>query len=256
MPRAAAEKLVQRLCGSLPQSGQAADRMAQTPEQLKEMGSEHFQAGRLSTAGSYYRSAITARPHYAEAHNNLGAVLRKRGKSLSAIAAFQSALMLNPRSASTYGNLANLHERYGNIAQAETYYLKAVELNSQLYQAFIGLARISTRRQRWDDALAALTRAAAIAPQSVEILYQTGVVNLYKGDLAVAFNTLRNAEGLAPKNPDIKASLAEVLFRLDRTQLAEEALEQCFAIDPENALGKGVRDKDRSAQDSAAPASP
>ena len=121
MVRAAADTLVSRLASSTRAGRQTLDPDLKLADQLKERGSKHFQAGRLATAGSYYRSAIQSKPDYAEAHNNLGAVLIRRSKPQSAIAVFQTALMLNPRSGSTYGNLANLHERYGNIAQAESF---------------------------------------------------------------------------------------------------------------------------------------
>ena len=246
MVKAAADKLVDRLASKISSGGAGSSESftgPQSAEELKLIGSEHFQAGRLTVAGSYYRSAIRVRPAYAEAHNNLGAVLRKRDKPQSAIAAFQNSLMLNPRSGSTYANLANLHERYGNIAQAETYYLRAVELDSRLHPAFLGLARIATTRKRWDDALAALTRAAALAPQSAEILHQTGVVNIFKKDYPAALNSLRNAEGLSPKNADIKASLADVLQHQGQDADAKDKLTECFAIDPENQIGLMVQNK-------------
>ncbi len=249
MVKADADKLVARLA----QMSGGGDKLAATlsAEDLKSKGSDYYKAGQLTLAGSFYKQAITASPNLAEAHNNLGLVLRKRNRMQGAVAALQTALMLKPRSGSTYANLANLDERYGNIAQAEEYYLKSVELEPGIFQPYVGLARIATQRHRWDDALAALTRASAIAPQSTEILYQVGVVNLYKGDVRTALNSLRNAEGLAPKNPDIKASLAEALFQQGKDSEAEDALKACFDLDPENALGRHVQEK-RSKERTAA----
>ena len=256
MVRAAADRLVTQLASNTGSGGTNSSNGSVNADELKQAGSEHFKEGRLTIAGSLYRSAIQARPDFAEAHNNLGAVLRRREKPQSAIAAFQTALMLNPRSSFTYANLANLHERYGNIAQAEAFYLRAVELDPHLYQAFIGLARIASLRERWDEALSALTRAGTIVPQSPEILYQVGIVNLYKGNLSEALNNLRNAEVRAPKNANVKASLAEVYIRLDRREDAEESLSACFNLDPENALGLSVRKKMEETENSSAQAEP
>ena len=220
MVRAAGEKLLRRLASPEVSGTQNSERKPDNAEALKELGTEYFRAGKLTAAGSYYRRSILAKPHFAEAHNNLGTVLRKRARPQSAIAAFQTALLLNPHSGYAYGNLGNLYERYGNIAQAETYYLKAVTLSPDLYQGFVGLARIAASRQRWDDALAALTRASAIAPQAASILHQTGVVYLSKGDLPAALNSLRNADSLEPKNATIKACLADVFYHQGKTDEA------------------------------------
>lgn len=240
MARAAAGALVKKLTSSLThhKAGSSEDAMA-----LKDRGVQHFNEGNLVAAGTCFRRAISLQPNLADAHNNLGAVLRKWGRPQSAIASFQTSLLLNPRSASAYGNLGNLHERYGNLAQAETFYLKAVEIEPRLHQAFIGLARIATHRKRWDDALASLTRAASIAPQDPSIFHQTGVIYLGKGDLDAALTALRNASGLAPNVPAIKASLAEVLVRLEKNKDARVEAEACLALEPDNAIARAVLDR-------------
>jgi protein O-GlcNAc transferase len=251
MVRAAGDELVRRLASREISSTQNTERGPESAEALKELGTEFFHAGKLTAAGSYYRRAIQAKPDFAEAHNNLGTVLRKQARPQSAIAAFQTALMLNPQSGYTSGNLGNLYERYGNLAQAETYYLKAVALSSDLYQGFVGLARIAASRQRWDEALAALTRASAIAPQAASIHHQTGVVYLSKGDLPAALNSLRNADSLEPKNATIKACLADVFRHQGKTDEARALAQESLTLDPSEAVAKMVLEKIDAADASA-----
>jgi protein O-GlcNAc transferase len=243
MVKASAEELVRRLASSENTSALNIKRSPESAEELKETGIKYFYAGNLNAAGSYYRRAIQSKPDFAEAHNNLGTVLRKRNRPQSAIAAFQTALLLNPQSGFTYGNLGNLYERYGNLAQAETYYLKAVGLAPDLYQGFVGLARIAAHRLRWDEALAALRRASAIAPQDASILHQTGVVYLSQGDLPAALNSLRNADSLEPNNATIKACLADVLFHQGKNEEARALAEESLALNPSEAVAKTVIEK-------------
>ncbi|MGB1875316.1 MAG: tetratricopeptide repeat protein [Rhodospirillaceae bacterium] len=108
MVKASAEELVRRLASSENTSALNIKRSPESAEELKETGIKYFYAGNLNAAGSYYRRAIQSKPDFAEAHNNLGTVLRKRNRPQSAIAAFQTALLLNPQSGFAYGNLGNL----------------------------------------------------------------------------------------------------------------------------------------------------
>jgi len=240
MQRANGAALVQKLGRSTAISG-LQPAAADSADDLKAKGVEFFKADRLSEAGHFFRSALGSRPKFAEAHNNLGMVLRKRGRPQSAIAAFQTALMLNPRSTSTYGNLGNLHERYGNLPQAEFYYLKAVELDPDLHQAFIGLARIAAQRQRWDDSLSALSRASQILPKSVSVIHQMGAIYIAKGDLSAAREQLRNAMSLDPEHVGVRASLSDVLMRLGDTRQAKDLADWCLEREPDNAVALEVK---------------
>ena len=62
-------------------------------------------------------------------------------------------------------------------------------------------------------------------------------------DLKTALNTLLNAEERAPKNAGIKASLAEVYYRQNKREEADEMLEKCLALEPDNALGLAIKQK-------------
>ena len=53
-------------------------------------------AEKLFGRESCWRGAIAAKPSFAEAYNNLGAVLKARGAFADAEGAFQQALVLNP----------------------------------------------------------------------------------------------------------------------------------------------------------------
>ncbi len=60
---------------------------------------------RLEEAAASYRQALRLKPDYAEAHNNLGVVLKELGQLDEAVASYQQALRLKPDYAQAHNNL-------------------------------------------------------------------------------------------------------------------------------------------------------
>ncbi len=72
---------------------------------LIDEGNQLLAQNRLLAAEARYRQAIRLGPHVAEAHNNLGTVLKEQGQIDAARYCFEQALRLNPRYASAHSNL-------------------------------------------------------------------------------------------------------------------------------------------------------
>ena len=62
-----------------------------------------------------FRRAVSVAPDYAQAYNNLGICLRKKGLLHEAIAAYKKALELKPDYAAAYYNLGNAYSDLGGI---------------------------------------------------------------------------------------------------------------------------------------------
>ncbi len=74
--------------------------------------------GRLDEAIEHYRRALELRPEYPEAHNNLGLVLSAIGRHEEAIAEFREALRLRPANPEALGNLASVLTATGRHREA------------------------------------------------------------------------------------------------------------------------------------------
>ena len=77
---------------------------------------------------AYYKRALELKPDYAEAHNNLGNVLRDWVKLTEAVACYKRALALQPRYAHAHNNLGIVLQDQGKLNEAMGLYERALAL--------------------------------------------------------------------------------------------------------------------------------
>ena len=68
--------------------------------------------------------------------------------------------------------------------------------------------------------------------ENVAILYNLSMVYLVKNDLSKATSTLRKAQRIAPRDPDINYALGLILLRQKGYQAAIVSFKETLAIDP------------------------
>ncbi len=95
---------------------------------------------RLPEAIDAYRSAVALRPDLAEAHFNLGNVLRGLGRLDGAEERFRMAVDLDPDLAAAWYNLADLMEENQRLDEAVACLLRAVEASPSFADAHFNLA--------------------------------------------------------------------------------------------------------------------
>ncbi|CAA7617298.1 hypothetical protein MCP1_20147 [Candidatus Terasakiella magnetica] len=102
----------------------------------------HHQAGRLDTAVADYLRALTVKPDYADAHNNLGNALRSLDRLDEAEVQFCCALEIKPDYFEAHNNLANTLRDLGRLDEAETAYRNALEVMPDFAEAHINLGAL------------------------------------------------------------------------------------------------------------------
>jgi predicted O-linked N-acetylglucosamine transferase (SPINDLY family) len=95
--------------------------------------------GRQEEAEACYRSALSIKPEYAEAHGNLGVALKELGRREEAEASCRRAVEINPDYAEAYNNLGNLHKDLGNLEEAEKHYHRALAIKPEYAEAYSNL---------------------------------------------------------------------------------------------------------------------
>ncbi len=119
----------------------------------------------LRSALVYYQKTIALKPHYAEAHNDLGIIYEKMGWLNRARQAYSTAIRIRPDFMPAYTNLAALYERKGDIESAIFYYKARFAL---------GNPRDPWTQKAWDKLL-------IHAPDEVKrVIYKTEKIPVHK----------------------------------------------------------------------------
>jgi protein O-mannosyl-transferase len=85
-----------------------------------------FVEGDWMGAEAHYREAIRSDPAYANAYDNLGAVLARQGKVEEAVGEYRKALALNPHHARAHYHLGLAMESQGRFREADACYAAAI----------------------------------------------------------------------------------------------------------------------------------
>jgi TolB-like protein/Tfp pilus assembly protein PilF len=126
------------------------------------------------------------------------------------------------------------------ISEARDAMLRAVELDSTYAAAWAQLAKFESRlsllgEDRVAGAEAAMERAGALAPGSVEAHLARGFVEYYaRGNFAAALSAFRAAERLAPSDADVAVALGLILRRQGKWDESTEAMQRAVVLDPRN----------------------
>ena len=91
--------------------------------------------GRLDPAIDAYRRAIAIDPSHANAHSNLGVLLRATGHPIEAEAAYRAAIRLNPEHIDAYTNLGILLNGLKRTEEAAACYCKVITLRPKHREA-------------------------------------------------------------------------------------------------------------------------
>jgi tetratricopeptide (TPR) repeat protein len=102
------------------------------------LASALMQTGELLRARDQLHTALESKPDFAEAHNNLGLVLRDLGTLEQAFEHFERAAALGL--AQAHINIGNMHADQGRREQARQAYRRAIELQSDNAGAYHNLA--------------------------------------------------------------------------------------------------------------------
>jgi len=111
------------------------------------------QAGIYHDAETLWRDTLKKNPACWMAHNNLGGILKQRGRLAEAEAHFRAAIQANPHHPEALYNLGNLCVMRDDPAQAVGYYRRAIQAAPGYWQAFFSLANAEMLLQQNEDAL-------------------------------------------------------------------------------------------------------
>ena len=98
--------------------------------------------GKLEEAEESYRQTIKIKPNLAQAHNNLGAIMKELGRLEEAEGCYRQAIKLKPDLAQAHNNLGVIKKELGRLEEAFSAFVQAINLNPEITDAYANLALV------------------------------------------------------------------------------------------------------------------
>jgi tetratricopeptide (TPR) repeat protein len=171
----------------------------------------------------------------AEAHNDLGFVMKNRGRTTEAIAEYRQALRLNPEYAEAHSNLGYVLKGEGDLEEAIAHYEQAVSLKPDLAEAHNNLGVALAQVDRVQDAIGAYEQALRFKSDFTEAHYNLGTVLWQTGRSQEALEHWEQAVRLRPDFAQAHSNLGVALAKLGRLPEAIEHDEQVVQLRPDSA---------------------
>ncbi len=213
-------------------TAEAALQKAADADLLNLAAAAAFNLGDLAKAEACWRGAVAVKPSFAEAYNNLGAVLNARKAFGEAEAAFQQAIRLNPANPGAFHNLGQLQAARGEWGDAERSFRRALELSPVFPSALVDLGNLLLDRGKKVDATEALTLAVRQAPIDPIAHYNLGRALEAQRRIAEAMQAYERATNLGPNFAQAYNNFGVMLYAQRRYPEAEAAARRTLALQP------------------------
>jgi tetratricopeptide (TPR) repeat protein len=191
--------------------------------------------GELDDAGASLGRAITLRPDFEDAWNNLGWVLNRQGRFAGAVVAFQAILKNDPTDAQAWCNLGGALAGQRRNPEAIAAYQKAVQLRPNYPEAHYNLGIAHAEQRQYVEAVEAFQTALKQNPQLADAWYNLGLVSQMQGQEEEAVVFYQQATKLRPDYADAWGGLVKAYLKLGQSDEAAAAARTMKQLDPAKA---------------------
>ena len=179
-----------------------------------------------------YRKAIEINPNFANAHYNLGNILKDIGNLKDAELSYRKAIEINPNFANAHYNLGNILKDIGNLKDAELSYRKAIEINPNFSKAYYNLGVILKNIDNLKDAELSYRKSIEINPNYANAHYNLGNILKDIGNLKDAELSYRKAIEINPNMPEAHSNLGNIFRDIGNLKDAELSYRKAIEINP------------------------
>ncbi|NET30942.1 MAG: tetratricopeptide repeat protein [Cyanothece sp. SIO1E1] len=228
-----AELLYQQILQVQPQTIAAQNLLAKLSHLIKmDLGNILQKQGKLAAAIETYQQALSLKPDFAEAHNNLATALLKQGKLEAATRAYQHALLLKPDFALAHFYLGEALKRQGKLTAAIQSYQQALKINPNLAAAYNNLGTIFKEQGRFKEAIRCYQQALQLKPDLVPTYNNLGNIFKQQNKLEQAEQCYRQAIDLNSNVVEFYLNLGAILRRQGKLEAALKCCHQVLNMSP------------------------
>ncbi len=198
-------------------------------DDLKIVASDYVLLGAYSDADKWFSAVVKEKPDDADAWYLLGRTKYNENIFAEAIPIFEHALTLRPKYIEAENNLGLSWRELNQNDKAQAAFQTAIDWQGDTpldAQPFLNLGTLLADQNEFAKALPYLTRAAAMSPDNPEVHEELGKALLALNDLLKAQSELERAVALAPGTSSLHFKLAQIY----RKEGLSERSRQEFAI--------------------------
>ena len=202
----------------------------------------HQHAGRAAEAERVCRLILSVDPGHAQALHLLGLLEHQQGHSETAIVRIRAAIARDGRVAAFHHNLGNILKAL-DPAEARKYYERALALAPDSVDTLYNLGNTCLDLGQPERAIGYFERALRLRPDATELHNNLGMALQDLGRLDEAIACYRKALALRPDAPATLDNLAAALRGQGDLEAAQASYEQALALAPgrvESHIGLGV----------------
>lgn len=189
--------------------------------------------GRLEEAITCFRKALQINPTYSEALNNMGNAQNDLGKFSEAVGSFSRALKVAPNSEITHNNMGAALKQLGRVDEAVESFNCALKVNPNYVEAINNLGNAQIALGKPTEAVDCFKRVLAIEPGNAVAYCNLGNAQVELGELNEAIDCFRRTLVINPKFSAALNNLANAQCDLGQLGNAIESIRQALKIDPD-----------------------
>ncbi len=181
-----------------------------------------------------WRDTIARNPTSWMAHNNLGALLNRRGDFIEAESHLIESIKLKPNFADSVSNLGKAREGQRDIAGAQSLYEQAVQISPTDAKALNNLAAVYGMTGRLDESRQMVERALQSNPKLASAYGNLGSLEAVQGNLLAAIENYKHSLELDPTSIEIRMNLARLLIQRTDFSAARKELQLVLDQSPQD----------------------
>jgi tetratricopeptide (TPR) repeat protein len=198
-------------------------------DELKVVAADYVMLNDYSDADKWFTQVVAETPEDADAWYLLGRTRYNEGEFAGAIAAFEHALSLRPRYVEAENNVGLAWKELNDRDRAHAAFQTAIDWQGDSpvdAQPFLNLGRLLAEAGNNEQAAGLVARALSLAPSNPSAHEELGKIYLAMNRLSDAESELEKAVSLSPETSALHYKLGQIL----RKQGREDRARQEFAI--------------------------
>jgi tetratricopeptide (TPR) repeat protein len=204
-------------------------------ENLFYLGNGFYHKKNVGQAEDCYRKSIEIKPNLAEAHNNLGNLLKELKRYPEGEKEVKEALRIKPNLAEAYNNLGVLLYDLKRYVEAEKEYKEALRINPDFANVHNNLGVLLSELKRYPEAEKEFKEALRLNPDDANAHNNLGNLLKELKRYEEAEKEYKEALRINPDYANAHYNLGNLLSELKRYKEAEKEYKKALRINPDYA---------------------